>query len=237
MMHAALFLSLILSSNPAPLTQSCALPGLWLGHDRNQDAVGMWLEFAPDGSVVRASGKIIDGGWELKGSDLTLSTQTQAGPEGDRASLTQRVKVKVEGDQMTRRAEAAILEVAARETRTSRGTRSTNVAPEVLPAPPIAILDEQTLSRVVAAEASQPAIIGVWGHKNKAGRPVLERYSAARRFAVLEPVAAQRGTFSVAGNKLAVTADGATTEVPILCGRESFELEVGGGKMRFVKFQ
>ena len=41
--------------------QTCSLPGLWLGQDRNKDGVGLWLEFAPDGSVVRAQGRIVNG--------------------------------------------------------------------------------------------------------------------------------------------------------------------------------
>lgn len=245
MTHAALFLSLILGFNAPPPAQTCSLPGLWLGDDRSKDAVGMWLEFAPDGSVVRANGRIVDGEWNLKGDVLTLTGRLT--PSQRKAMhlesldpvVSQRVTMKVGGDQITRKADAAIMEVAREERR--RGQQSASAAPSAadMPTPPVAIawLDEHTLTRVTPAEAGQPAIVGVWGYKNKSGRAVLERYSAKRRFAVLEPMAAQRGTFTVAGTKLSVTADGATTEVPIVCGRDAFELEANGARMKFVKFQ
>lgn len=233
MTHAALFVSLMLSFTPAPSADTCALPGLWLGQDRNAEAVGMWLEFAPDGSVVRANGRIVDGDWNLKGDVLTLTS---------RPSVSQRVTIKVEGDQATRKADAAVMEVARDDSGGGgrrRGSSNNNDAAAAIQAPPVAItwLDEHALTRVTPVEANQPAIVGIWGYKNKAGRTVLERYSAKRKFAVLEPLAAQRGTFTVTGSKLAVTADGATTEVPIVCGRDSFELEVNGGRMKFAKFQ
>lgn len=230
MTHAALFLSLILGFNSPPPVQTCSLPGLWLGADRGKDAVGMWLEFAPDGSVVRANGRIVDGEWALKGDVLTLTS---------RPSVSQRVTLKMEGDRITRKADAAIMEVAREERRPRGASSSSQPDPSSMPAPPVAIasLDEHSLTRVTPAEAGQPAIVGIWGYKNTAGRAVLERYSAKRRFAVLEPIAAQRGTFTVAGTKLSVTADGATTEVPIVCGRDAFELEANGARMKFVKFQ
>ncbi len=235
MTHAALLFTFLLSSPPPPAMQGCSLSGLWLGQDRDANAVGMWLEFGGDDSVVRANGKIIDGAWSMKGDQLTLQARPSSASE-DAVALSQRVTVKVAGDVITRKAEPAILEVARQETRTRRGTSSTGVAPKVLPAPPIGMLDEHTVSRVVAHEAGQPPLVGVWGYKSKTGRTVLERYSP-NRFAVLEPIAAQRGTYKVADNKLSVTADAATTDVPISCSKDSFELSVGGGKMKFVKFQ
>jgi len=216
--------------------QGCSLSGLWLGQDRDDNAVGMWLEFGGEETVVRANGKIIDGEWTMKGDQLTLDAQPSSASE-NAVALSQRVRVKVAGDVITRTAEPAILEVARQETRTRRGTSSTAVAPKVMPAPPIGILEEHTVSRVVAAEPGQQPLVGIWGYKNKAGRTVLERYSPNRRFAVLEPIAAQRGTYKVSGNTLSVTADAATTDVPITCSKEAFELSVGAGKMKFVKFQ
>lgn len=238
MTHAALFVSLMLGFAPAaPAAQSCALPGLWLGQDRSDDGVGMWLEFAEDGSVVRANGRIVDGEYTVKDDKLTLVSQPRLADQDSRLLLNQTVTLKVKGDQITRKAEAATLEVPRREVRTSRGTRSESVAPKVLPLPAITLLDEHSLSRVVAAEPGQPPLVGVWGYKNKTGRTVLERYSPNRHFAVLEPLAAQRGTFTVADSNLSVTADGATMAVPIACTPTSFELLVNGTKMKFVKFQ
>jgi len=230
-MPTPLFVALVLSfSPPAPAVQSCPLPGLWLGADRNKDAVGMWLEFAEDGSVVRANGRIVDGKWEIKDGMLLLES---------RGPMTQRVVFRIDGDAMTRTAEAAIWEVSKELVNTRRGTRETNpdVSRMQQPAPAIADLEQHSLSRVTPAASNQPAIVGIWGYKNKAGRPVLERYTASRRFASLEPVMAQRGTYKVASNRLAVTADDATTEVPIVCGRSSFELDVNGTKLKFEKFQ
>lgn len=238
MTHAALFVSLVLGFAPAaPAPQTCSLPGLWLGQDRNDDGVGMWLEFAEDGTVVRANGRIVDGEYTLKGDKLTLVSQPVLADQDSRLLLNQSVTFKVQGDQITRKAEAASLEVPRQEVRTRRGTRSEAVAPKVLPVPAITLLDEHSLSRVVAAEAGQPPLVGVWGYKNKNGRTVLERYSPNRHFAVLEPLAAQRGTFTVTGGNLSVTADGATMAVPIACTPAAFELMVNGNKMKFVKFQ
>jgi hypothetical protein len=241
MTPAALFVSLILTLAPAPPdSQTCSLPGLWLGQNRDQNSIGMWLEFAPDGSVVRAQGKMVDGRWELKGDTLTLSSQSAIATEGEgveRYTVTQKVAVKVTGDAATRKAEAAVVEVPKQEVRTRRGTSERSVRPPVLPQPAITVLEEQPLTRVMAAEPNEPAIVGIWGYKNKTGRPVLERYTASRKFAVLEPLGAQRGTFKVEGTTLSVTADGNTTNVPITCASDYFELDVNGTKMRFVKFQ
>lgn len=197
----------------------------------------MWLEFADDGSVVRANGRIVDGEYALKGDALTLVSQPSLAGEGSRMVLNQRVTLKVQGDQITRKAEAATLEVPRQEVRTLRGTSTVAVAPKVLPVPAITLLDEHSLSRVVAAEAGQPPLVGVWGYKNKNGRTVLERYSSKGHFAVLEPLAAQRGTFTVADDNLSVTADGATMAVPIVCTPASFELVVNGNKLKFVRFR
>ena len=238
---AALFVAFVLGFAPAPPdTQTCTLPGLWLGQDRDKNAIGMWLEFAPDGSVVRAQGKIVDGAWELKGDTLTLTSQAVMVSEGEgveRYNLSQKVALKVTGDAVTRKAEAAVVEVPKQEVRTRRGTSERSVRPDVLPQPAISSLDEQSLTRVLPAETNQPAIVGVWGYKDKGGRTVLERYTASRKFAVLQPLGAQRGTFKLDGTTLSVTADGTTTNVPITCMRDTFELNVSGGKLKFVRFQ
>ena len=241
MTPAALFVAFVLGFAPAPPdSQTCALPGLWLGQDRDKNAIGMWLEFAPDGAVVRAQGKIVDGAWELKGDTLTLTSQAVMVAEGEgveRYNLTQKVAVKVTGESVSRKAEAAVVEVPKQEVRTRRGTSERSVRPDVLPQPAITSLEEQPLTRVTPVEPNQPAIVVIWGYKVKGGRPVLERYSASRKFAVLQPLGAQRGTFKVEGSTLSVTADGKTTDVPITCGRDTFELDVNGAKMKFVKFQ
>ncbi len=54
---------------------------------------------------------------------------------------------------------------------------------------------------------------------------------------ILDPLVAQRGNFAVESGKLSVTADGNTMLVPISCTPNSFDLEVSGRKMRFMKFQ
>jgi len=236
MTPAALFVSLILTLVPSPpAPQSCALPGLWLGQDRNRESVGMWLEFAEDGSVLRANGRIVSGTWTLEGDTLTLM-----GPQG----LRQRATIKLDGDQMKRKAESAVLEVAVQESslpknkipRIDEVTRPDTSDARELPPQAIPWLEEHSLSRLTAAQDGQPAIVGSWSYKNRAGRTTLERYSQ-RRYVVLDPLVAQRGTFAVEAGKLSVTADGQTMNVPITCGRNSFELEVGGRKMRFVKFE
>ena len=237
MTPAALFVSLILSFAPAPAAapQSCSLPGLWLGQDRNRESVGMWLEFAQDGSVLRANGRIVNGTWTLEGDTLTL-----IGPQ----SLRQRATVKLDGTEMKRKAEAAILEVAVQESslpknkipRIEEVSRPDTSEARELPPQAIQWLDEHSLTRLTAPVEGQAAIIGAWSYKNRTGRTTLERYSA-RRYVVLDPLVAQRGTFAVEGGKLSVTADGQTMNVPITCGRNSFELEVGGRKLRFMKFE
>jgi hypothetical protein len=198
----------------------------------------MWLEFAPDGSVVRANGRIVDGEYQLRGDTLTLTSMTGRGKTGIRGEITQKVSVKIAGDELKRTAEPAIMEIAKEERTSGRRRVSTNPDPSELPKPEpaISMLEPHSLQRVVAAEPGKPAIVGVWGYKNKAGRTVLERYTE-KRFAVLEPLAGQRGTFKVEANNLAVTADGSTMTVPITCTPGMFELEVSGAKMKFVKFQ
>lgn len=237
MTPAALFVSLILSFAPPPVpaTQSCSLPGLWLGQDRNRESVGMWLEFAEDGSVLRANGRIVNGTWTLEGDTLTL-----IGPQ----SLRQKATVKLAGAEMMRKAEVAILEVAVRESTLPKnkipriGEVTSPDTDEAMQLPPQAItwLDEHALTRQTAPVEGQPAIVGAWSYKNRTGRTTLERYTA-RRYVVLDPLVAQRGTFAVEGGKLSVTADGQTMNVPITCGRGMFELEVGGRKLRFLKFE
>ena len=238
MTPAAIFVSLVLTFGQAsPAAQTCSLPGLWLGQDRDQQSRGMWLEFAADGSAVRANGRIVDGQWQLKGETLTL-TSTSRGRTGIRGELTQKANVKIAGDQITRTAEGAVMEVAREETTQGRRRVSSEPDASTMPSaePPITMLEPHTLQRIVQATPGQPPLVGGWGYKNKAGRTVLERYTP-KRFAVLEPMAGQRGTFKVEDNKLAVTADGSTTAVPITCTADFFELDVNGAKMRFVKFQ
>jgi hypothetical protein len=217
MTHLALFVSLVLgipSTNALPSApQSCSLAGLWLSQNRTAEAVGMWLEFDDSGAVMRASGRIVDGEYALTDEVMTLTV---------RPALTQRVLLKVEGDHITRTAEAAA---------------STGAAPKVPPVPAITVLEEQTLSRMVARQPGQPPLVGVWGYKTSAGRTVLERYSPNGRFVVFEPTRIQRGTYVVADGQLSVTADGATSAVPIACAGDAFDLEVSGGQMKFVKFQ
>ena len=239
MTPAALFVSLVLNFNPAVPLQACALPGLWIGQDRDANAVGMWLEFAEDGSVVRANGRIVDGDYQLKGDTLTLTSMTGRGKTGIRGEITQKVAVKIAGDEYSRTAEPAVMEIAKEERTSGRRRTSSNPDESELPKaePAISMLEKHSLQRVLQAAPGQQPIVGVWGYKNKAGRTVLERYSANRRFAVLEPLAGQRGTFKVEANKLAVTADGSTMAVPIACMPDAFELDVNGTKMRFVKFQ
>ncbi len=195
----------------------------------------MWLEFAEDGSVLRANGRIVNGSWALSGDELTLT-----GP----ASLSQRVKVKLDGDQMTRKAEAAVFKVMYNDSNEDKGrpdaaqavTRPVTREATSPPPPAITMLDEHSLSRMTAAQPGQAPIVGAWSYKNRNGRTTLERYSP-RRFVVLDPIVAQKGTFAIENNKLSVTADGSTMLVPIACGRNTFELEVGGRKMRFLKFE
>src|SRR5687767_15782166 len=93
---------------PPPPPQPCStVDGLWLGRARNTDGVGMWLEFAPDGSVVRAQGRIVDGGYSIKGDTLMLNGHVGVPAKGSivPGKLSQKVSVKVAGAEMTRRAE------------------------------------------------------------------------------------------------------------------------------------
>lgn len=236
MTPAALFVSLILSMAPpaVPAPQSCTLPGLWLGQDRNRESVGMWLEFAEDGSVLRANGRIVNGTWILEGDTLTL-----IGPQ----SLRQKATVKLAGTEMKRKAEAAVLEVAVEESRLSAKvprieevSRPDTSEARAMPPQAIPWLEEHTLTRMTAPIEGQSPIVGAWSYKNRTGRTTIERY-AGRRYVVLDPLVAQKGTFAVESGKLSVTADGQTMNVPISCARNMFELEVGGRKMRFIKFE
>lgn len=240
MSPAALFVTLILSFVPAQSTpQACSLDGLWLGTDR-KDAVGMWLEFASDGSVVRAQGRIVDGEYVLKGDALILTSRVRV-PTSNGGNvpgdMTQRVTVKVTGAEMARKADQATVEVARDESSDRRGrTRTTNPDVTATPVPAITDLTETKLTKVMEGDGGDQ-LSGVWAWKNRTGRAVLERFAGKRRFAVLEPMGGQRGTFKLEDNKLSVTADGSTTAVNVTCAGPVLALETPAGPMRFVKFQ
>lgn len=79
---------------------------------------------------------------------------------------------------------------------------------------------------------------GVWTWTSKIGRPVLERFNGKNRFAMLEPMAGQKGTCTLADGTLSVTADGATPTVNTTCvGSMWLTIEMPSGPMRFLKFQ
>jgi hypothetical protein len=66
---------------------------------------------------------------------------------------------------------------------------------------------------------------------------VLERFNGKNRFAMLEPMAGQQGTYTLAEGKLSVTADGKTTTVNVTCAGPWLDIETPNGPMRFLKFQ
>ena len=193
----------------------------------------MWLEFAPDGSVVRAQGRIVDGGYSIKGETLTLNGHVSAPAKGKivPGKLTQKVSFKVAGAEMTRRAEQTNVELMTDVPAPPPGAEA---APPALP--PIAELGETKLTRVKDGDAGDP-LSGVWTWTSKSGRTVLERYGK-NRFAMLEPIAGQKGTYTLADGKLSVTADGTTSTANVLCtGAMWLTVETPNGPMRFLKFQ
>ena len=239
---AAASLCAILVSNSIPAVsalQTCSLDGLWLGRARNNDGVGMWLEFAADGSVVRAQGRIVDGGYAIKGDTLLLNGHVSVPVKGSNVpgKLSQKVSFKLAGAEMTRRAEQANVEAMmdAPAPPAGRGGGAGGDAPPP-PVAPIAELTETKLTKVKDGSAGDP-LSGVWTWTSKSGRTVLERFNGKNRFAILEPMGAQKGTYTLEGNKLSVTAGGTTTTVNVTCMGMSLTIETPNGPMRFLKFQ
>ena len=74
------------------------------------------------------------------------------------------------------------------------------------------------------------------GRGRQRARNVLERF-AGKRFAILEPMGLQKGTYKLEDNKLSVTADGTTTAVNVACMGSMINFETPNGPMRFVRFQ
>jgi hypothetical protein len=238
---------LLKSVRAVSTAQTCSLSGLWLGQDRDKDAVGMWLEFAPDGSVVRAQGRIVNGDYALKGDSLVFSFRVRV-PAGNAGSvpgdLSQRVSFKLAGTEMTRLAEQAKVKATIDEPGGGRGTAggrggTADTKPAVAALPvavaPIAELTETKLTRVTDGDGGD-RLSGVWTWTSKGGRTVTERF-AGKRFAVLEAIGSQKGTYKLEDNKLSVTADGTTTAVNVGCAGSMLSLEAPNGPMRFVKFQ
>ena len=237
---AVLSVTLLLNSVPAvSAPQTCSLDGLWLGRARNNDGVGMWLEFAPDGSVVRAQGRIVDGGYAIKGNTILLNGHVSVPAKGGilPGKLSQKVSFKLAGAEMTRLAEKANVEAMTDVPMPPAGrggAASDDAAP--MPVAPIAELTETKLTKVKDGTGGDP-LSGVWTWTSKSGRTVLERFNGRNRFAMLEPIGSQKGTYTLEGNKLSVTADGTTTTVNVACTGMILSIETPNGPMRFLKFQ
>lgn len=194
----------------------------------------MWLEFAPDGSVVRAQGRIVDGGYALKGDTLMFSGHVSVAAGKGKivpGKLSQKMSFKVTGSEMTRRAEQASVEAMMDAPAPPAGAD-----PGSPPVPPIAELTETKLTKVKDGGPGDP-LSGVWTWTSKSGRTVLERFNGRNRFAMLEPIASQKGTYTLADNKLSVTADGSTSNVNVTCTGPWLNIETPNGPMRFLKFQ
>jgi hypothetical protein len=237
---AVLSMTLLLNSVPAvSAPQTCSLDGLWLGRTRNNDGVGMWLEFGPDGNVVRAQGRIVDGGYAIKGNTLLLIGHVSVAAKGSivPGKLSQKVSFKLAGAEMTRLAEQARVEAMMDMPAPPAGrggAAGDDAAPMAVP--PIAELTETKLTKVKDGNSGDP-LSGVWTWTSKGGRTVLERFNGKNRFAMLEPLGSQKGTYTLEGNKLSVTADGATTTVNVACTGIMLSIETPNGPMRFLKFQ
>ena len=193
----------------------------------------MWLEFAPDGSVVRAQGRIVDGGYAIKGDSLMLNGHVSVPAKGGLmpGKLSQKMSFMVAGSEMTRRADQASVEAF------SDGPAMPPGAEAAPPVPPIAELTETKLTKVKDGNPGDP-LSGVWTWTSKSGRAVLERFSGKGRFAMLEPMGGQKGTYTLADGKLSVTADGNTSTVNVTCtGGMWLNIETPNGPMRFLKFQ
>ena len=221
---------------PPPPPQPCStVDGLWLGRARNNDGIGMWLEFTPDGGVVRAQGRIVDGGYSIKGDTLLLNGHVSVAAGKGKlvpGKLSQKVSFKVAGAEMTRVAEQASVEAMMDAPALPPGADAGSP-----PVPPIAELTQTKLTRVQDGSGGD-ALSGVWTWTSKSGRTVLERFNGKNRFAMLEPTAGQKGTYTLADGKLSVTADGATSTVNATCvGNMWLTIEAPNGAMRFLKFQ
>ena len=232
---AFLSVTLLLSSVPAvSAPQTCSLDGLWLGRTRSNDGVGMWLEFAPDGSVVRAQGRIADGGYAIKGNTLLLNAHVSVAADKGRivpGKLSQKVSFKITGAEMTRLAEKASVDAMMDVPALPAGDDAAPMA-----VAPIAELTETKLTKAKDGTGGDP-LSGVWTWTSKSGRAVLERFNGKNRFAMLEPTGGQKGTYTLEGNKLSVTADGTTTTVNVACTGLMLSLETPNGPVRFLKFQ
>ena len=229
-------LSALQAPQPPPPPQPCSsVDGLWLGRARTNDGVGMWLEFTPDGSVVRAQGRIVDGGYSLKGETLVLNGHVSVAADKGKlvpGKLTQKVSVKLAGAEMTRVADKASVEAFSDAPALPPGADTAPMA-----VPPIAELTETKLTRVQQGSGGDP-LSGIWTWTSKSGRPVLERFNGKNRFAMLEPMAGQKGTYTLAEGKLSVMADGATSTANTTCvGSMWLTIETPNGPMRFLKFQ
>ena len=192
----------------------------------------MWLEFAPDGSVVRAQGRIVDGGYAIKGDTLMLNGHVGVAAGKGKfvpGKLSQKVSFKVAGGEMTRVAEKASVEAFSDAPPTPP-----DAAPPAVP--PIAELTETKLTKVKEGNPGDP-LSGVWTWTSKSGRPVLERFNGKNRFAMLEPMGGQKGTYALAEGKLSVTADGNTSTANVTCQGPWLNIETPNGPMRFLKFQ
>ena len=195
----------------------------------------MWLEFAPDGSVVRAQGRIVDGNYAMKGDTLMLNGHVSVAAGKGKivpGKLSQKMSFKVAGGEMTRSAEQASVEAFSDAPALPPGADAG--AP---PVPPIAELTETKLTRVKEGSGGDP-LSGIWTWTSKSGRAVLERFNGKNRFAMLEPMGGQKGTYTLADGKLSVTADGNTSTVNVTCtGPMWLNIETPNGPMRFLKFQ
>ena len=158
---------------------------------------------------------------------------------------------KLAGAEMTRRAEQArveaTLEESSKGSHVAPGGSGGHVAPagaagtkaEVASLPmavaPIADLTETKLTKVMDGDGGD-RLSGVWARTSASGGTVLERF-AGKRFAMLEPMGIQKGTYKLEDNKLSVTADGTTTAVNVACMGSMINFETPNGPMRFVRFQ
>jgi hypothetical protein len=218
---------------------ACSLQGLWLGRARNKDGVGMWLEFEADGTVERAQGRIVDGGYTIKGDTLVLNGHVSVPAKGAivPGKLSQKVSFKVAGTEMTRLAEQASVEAMMDDAplpSAGRGAPNDAAPP---PVAPIADLTETRLTRVKDGSGGDP-LSGVWTFTSKSGRMVLERFSGRGRFAMLEPMGGQKGTYTLEDNNLSVTTDGSTSAVNVICTDGIWlTIDTPNGPMRFLKFQ
>ena len=194
----------------------------------------MWLEFAPDGSVVRAQGRIVDGNYAIKGDTLMLNGHVGVAAGKGKivpGKLSQKMSFKIAGGEMTRVAEKASVEAFSDDPALPPG-----VAAPPPPVPPIAELTETKLTKVTDGNPGDP-LSGVWSWTSKSGRPVLERFNGKNRFAMLEPMGGQKGTFTLSSGKLSVTADGNTSTANVTCQGPWLNIETPNGPMRFLKFQ